>query len=37
MAYKGGLSGMLPSSKVASIIVIVVLLGLIAYSVLVGF
>lgn len=37
MAYKGGMNKMLPSSKVASVIVIVGLLGLIAYSVLVGF
>lgn len=37
MAYKGGRTSMLTSSKAVAIVVVVVLLGLIFYSVTVGF
>lgn len=37
MAYKGGRTSMLTSSKIAAIVVAVALLGLIFYSVAVGF
>ena len=37
MAFKGGRTTMLTSSKVTAIVVAVALLALIAYSVLVGF
>jgi hypothetical protein len=37
MAYKGGRTSMLTSSKIVAIVVAVALLGLIFYSVAVGF